>query len=162
MNAHSKVRWLSRGRVLTCLCDLREEVRLLLSEISSPLLKHMADMNWVTLSACLSGIFDRINSLNIPLSCGRVPCHFGTRSSLYGYGVCLCLTGLVEMFPTLEDVVEKGACLCSHNPMFPQLFIPTALCSHILLAAVDPASLQPQHLVGIELGLALTLSLTQP
>ena len=41
--------------------------------------------------------------------------------------------------------------LCSHSPMFPQSYVPTALCSHISLAPLDPASLEPQHLVGIEL-----------
>ena len=42
--------------------------------------------------------------------------------------------------------------------MFPQSYVSTALCFHISLAPLDPASLEPQHLVGIELGLALTLS----
>ena len=39
-------------------------------------------------------------------------------------------------------------------------YVPTALCSQISLAPLDPASLEPQHLVGIEQGLALTLTLT--
>src|SRR4029434_4747905 len=26
--------------------------------------------------------------------------------------------------------VFRGACLCSHSPMFPQPYVPTALCSH--------------------------------
>ena len=37
-------------------------------------------------------------------------------------------------------------------------YVPTVPCSHILLPPLDPATLEPQHLVGIELGLALTLS----
>ena len=41
---HSEGRWLSRGKILTRLWDLREEVLLFLTEMNSPLVKHMEDM----------------------------------------------------------------------------------------------------------------------
>ena len=55
------------GKVLTRLRDLREEVLLFLTEINSPLAKHLADMNWLAMLAYLSDIFDRINSLKTSL-----------------------------------------------------------------------------------------------
>jgi hypothetical protein len=109
---HSEVRWLSRGK-FTRLCDLREEVRLFLSEISSPLLQHMEDMNWVAKLAYLSDIFERINSLNTSLQ-GKECNVFLAHDRVSGFRKKLDLwcarvkRGSVEMFPTLEDVVEKA------------------------------------------------------
>ena len=109
---HSEVRWLSRGK-FTRLCDLREEVRLFLSEISSPLLQHMEDMNWVAKLAYLSDIFERINALNTSLQgkeCNVFLAH--DRVSVFRKKLDLWCArvkrGSVEMFPTLEDVVEKA------------------------------------------------------
>ena len=64
---HAEVRWLSRGRVLSRLFELREETKHFLREMNSPLAEFLLDEMWLCKLAYLADIFGRLNELNTSL-----------------------------------------------------------------------------------------------
>ncbi|XP_071053656.1 zinc finger MYM-type protein 6-like [Onthophagus taurus] len=64
---YTEVRWLSRGRILTRLFELRTEVEIFLIDKKNPLKVHLSDIEWVAKLAYLSDIFSYINELNLSL-----------------------------------------------------------------------------------------------
>jgi hypothetical protein len=64
---HSKVRWLSRGKVLKRLVEQKDEVRRFLQDSGSPLSQHFLDGKWLALLSQLSDILDKLNGLNSSL-----------------------------------------------------------------------------------------------
>ena len=62
---HTEVRWLSKGRSLARVFELREPVQRLLSEKKSPLAAHFSDKEWVAKLTYLCYIFNL--ELNMPL-----------------------------------------------------------------------------------------------
>ena len=64
---HTEVRWLSRGKILTRLFELRMEVEIFLRDKNHPLSMHFSDVEWVAKLAYLSDIFSYINDLNLSL-----------------------------------------------------------------------------------------------
>lgn len=64
---HTEVRWLSRGRLLNRLFELRNEVCCFLSENASPLAPLFLDNDWLAKLAYLADIFAKLNELNTSL-----------------------------------------------------------------------------------------------
>lgn len=64
---HTEVRWLSRGRVLTRLFELRNEARIFLSDSNFPLSDRLSDFEWLAKLSYLSDIFNHLNGVNLSL-----------------------------------------------------------------------------------------------
>ena len=64
---HSEVRCLSRGKVLTRLYELRNEMYLFLMDRKNELAAKLIDPNWIVKLLCLFCIFEKLNGLNLSL-----------------------------------------------------------------------------------------------
>ncbi|XP_066231900.1 zinc finger MYM-type protein 6 isoform X1 [Saccopteryx leptura] len=64
---HAEVQWISRGRILTRLFELRREIEIFLNQKHSDLAKYFLDEEWVARLAYLSDIFSLVNEVNLSL-----------------------------------------------------------------------------------------------
>ena len=80
---HREARWLSKGRFLNRLFELRQQVCIFLSDKHSPLADHYVDDCFCGKLAYLSDVFHQLNQLNLSMQ-GR------NSSSLHCLSALLC------------------------------------------------------------------------
>ncbi|GFW69321.1 protein FAM200A [Trichonephila clavipes] len=64
---HTEVRWLSRGKILRRIFDLRNEVYMFLSEKKHRLTSYYINEVWLGRLSYLVDIFEKLNDLNLSL-----------------------------------------------------------------------------------------------
>ena len=64
---HTEVRWLSRGKTLTRLFEMKPEVRIFLIDDDFSLGDRLCDERWLMKLAYLADIFKKLNDLNLSL-----------------------------------------------------------------------------------------------
>ena len=109
---HTEIRWLSRGKSLTRVFELREPLQRFLSEKKSPLAAHFSDKVWVAILAYLCDIFSLLNELNLSLQVKMATVFkladkvatFKAKLELWGRRVN---NGILDMFQTLAGMLGE-------------------------------------------------------
>ncbi len=106
----TEVRWLSRGKVLSRLFELRNELCCFLSDNASPLATLFKNNNWIAKLAYLAYIFTKLNELNHSLQ-GRDTTIVKLYDRVGGFlkktelWKRLCAEGDFSCFPQFDDFV---------------------------------------------------------
>ena len=116
------MRWLSKGRSLARVSELRESLQRFLLEKQSPLAAHFSDTEWVTKLAHWCDIFNLLKELSLSLQ-GRTTTVFKSAEKVAAFKAKLELweprvnIGIFVMFQTLVEILKET----EPGPSFSQL-----------------------------------------
>ncbi|XP_055467261.1 zinc finger MYM-type protein 6 isoform X2 [Psammomys obesus] len=109
---NAEVCWLSRGRILTRLFELRHEIEIFLNQKHSELARYLRDEEWVAKLAYLADIFSLINTLNSGLQ-GTMTTFFNLYNKVEIFKKKLktwlkrTQEGDYDMFPLLSEFLDS-------------------------------------------------------
>lgn len=111
---HTDVRWLSRGKVVRRVIELRKAIQEFLEEKGSPFATKFTDKEWLARLCYLADIFAELNSGNLQLQ-GRNTTVIDAHQTVTAFLGKLRLwirrleKGMIVQFPTLDQFVEENS-----------------------------------------------------
>lgn len=131
----AEARWLSRGRILTRLFELRHEIEIFLNQKHSDLARYFHDEEWVAKLAYLADMFSLINKLNSSLQ-GTMTTFFSlyNKVEIFKKKLKMWLKRVQEndydMFPLFSEFLDSSdvsvrniaSIICEHLEGLSQVF----------------------------------------